>query len=325
MPRFDRDMRKALLRSPALLWEVPLSVLSFTGYRIVKHVTRGLRSAMARIDPEHGLRWRPLTSEMFDDWLGVIEMSTLGPRWNPHAVIAGLGPISVTRSIALDLETLWRTSDIWAALVHEFPSYRTVGVISSRTASREAAWHEQSLPPGRYVTALRYYHPRAELWLPAVRVDGREVTPRRPIRDDPDAFYRQLAGHGNAFYRALHYYVLTMLRHREALPPALIQREFAPIGNPETHFCYDLLRAGQVFSLEVPEPLLGERDVFLVIYGRDSFPRFWCQVDGTRFEAPPAPCDGFYLVRVHPRRAGLPPLDANLLTIRIDDRAHAGR
>lgn len=94
-------------------------------------------------------------------------------------------------------------------MVYAYPSRACVECRTLR-AGQGSGEEIIALPPGRCVLALRYYA-AAE------------------YRGEINAFYGTLARRGNGFYRLLNYYCYPMLRWRDKLPAAWVERQFLPV------------------------------------------------------------------------------------------------
>ena len=283
-----------------LVWEVPLGSLSFGFYRAVRVVLGAVARAGLRARPDEASGWKVWSAEMFARPLMLPFAMTTGPRWNCHVLGARLGPLDVASRIEIDTSAADLSARTWSFGVYASPGWRTVATRGSGSGGGPRATFE--VPPGRYLVSARYYHwSRERVRLPAVEVDGRPVAASTEVSPDVNDFYRDLASRRNAFYLGLHYHVVPMLRLRRFLPRAFVERQFLPVGNPETAFRYGPIRAGEKLRLEVDPELAALADVYWTLYDRASFPIQWgelalpCEVVG------PAERNGFYLVRVHPR------------------------
>ncbi len=296
------------------VWAAPAALASFALYHLTGLITRAARSVAARRRPERARSWRALGPELLDDPLGVVEMATLGPRWNPHATIGVAGPFPVRARLSIDLEILRRAAPDWTLVVYRFPRYRTVAAVASGRCP-EGPRAEVDLPAGRYALGLRYYRPAQGAEFPGVRIDPdgsgeRRVAPR-PAPENVAELYRRLArqdGDGGRGHRPLHralaYHALVLLRFRHRLPPRLVERILLPVGNPETRFEYGLLEPGETVEVTPPPGAVRDTDPYLTVYGPDSLPRQWCRVPPTGFRTRPLAAPGFFVLRLHPRGDG---------------------
>src|SRR5262249_49587240 len=97
---------------------------------------------------------------------------------------------------------------------------------------------------------------------------------------------------------------------------AFVEREFLPMGNPETRFAYGIVRRGRALRLRLDPRLLAASDVYFTLYSRDSFPACWYQVFEADHTTPAAVEDGFFLLRLHRRAATDAPDPEGLIDIR---------
>ncbi len=293
MTRLDR-LRSGL----ALLWEVPLGLASFA-------FNKGVRGLLRRLANRHYSRregearsWRAMSAETLRKRIALPLVMTSAPRWNTHAVVATAGPIPVRESLEVDAAAAGRSARTWVVVVYTFPAFRTVARVDAKGPG------PVRLGPGRYWLGLRYYHWSADLELPAVSADGTPAVPALPLSPDVNDFYDDLRDRGGWFYLGLHYYVYVLLRWRDWLPRSFVEREFLPVGNPDTGFRYGALGRGEALSLELRPELLDAADVYLTLYNRASFPVFWGPVATTEYVTAPCakPCS--YLLRVQKKPEG---------------------
>jgi hypothetical protein len=290
------------------LWEVPLAVLSWLFSVLARLVSRGLIVGDAIMHRGQPLRWQLLSAEAIRKPLRLPVVMTIAPRWNPHAVIATIGPLRARHSIGVDARAVADPVGTWTIVAYRFPLNRIVGSLSSRDVRSDDRALILGVEPGTYTLALRYYHSSSKTELPAVVADNIVVAPTERVPDDlNDRLYQDLPARMSWFYQALHYYVYTMLRLRRYLPRAFIDRELLPVGNPETYFSYGHLPAGRLLHVRVTELLLTSHDVYLTIYGRDSFPLHWQQIVAAEHTSDSFDRDAFYVVRVHRNASTKPP------------------
>jgi Family of unknown function (DUF6208) len=308
-------------RQAALLYQVPLALLSFLFFRGFRWLMRQAADLHHSLRMAEARRWRPLSAQTLRNPLALPVLMTSAPRWNPHAVIATAGPLPVRRSLAINVAEAQRSAATWSVVIYTYPAYRTVTTIDSlhpsATADREL--REVLLPPGRYWLGLRYYHPAEGAALPTVLLDGKPGVSAQSLPPDVNGFYEGLARRGGLLYFCLHYYVWVLLRLKGLVPRRIAEREYLPVGNPGTRFRPGCLERGQTVQVEVEAAVLETHDVFLTVYNRASFPVFWDQVTSPLPIMAPFAGPGHYLVRIHPRRpdAGLPDECAVRVTVNL--------
>jgi hypothetical protein len=279
----------------------PLSTASFLFYRSVRFVMRRLVVLNSIVNRRRTRQWHVLSGDALDQPLALPALMTSGPRWNPHAIISGAGPFAVNESIAVDLEPLQASAKSWTLVFYTFPDQRTAGHIGSLQAPFSGRWHSVRVPAGAYSIALRYYHWTDTIRLPEIRADGEPTIPSRSISAHTNDFYRDLSRRRSRLYLCLHYYVYDLLRGTAAIPGVSTEREFLPMGNPETQFLYGALAQGESLRVRVPDVLRATHDVYFTLYTRDSFPARWYQIEDIHHVTEPALEDGFYLLRIHQR------------------------
>ena len=278
-----------------------LSAGSFVWYRSVRFVMRRLVVLNARVNRRKTHQWHVLSAETLDQPLALLALMTSGPRWNPHAVIAGAGPIAIRGAITVDLEPLHTSAKSWTLVVYTFPDQRTVAHVGNLQGPFSDRWYSIALPPGRYSLALRYYHWSETIRLPDIQADGTPAIPSRAVPSHHNDFCEDLRKRRSRLYLSLHYYVYDLLRGTLRLPGVSVEREFLPMGNPETTFRYGAVAQRESLRVSVPQSLLATHDVYLTLYSRDSFPSRWYQIQEPHHLSAPAAEDGFYLLRIHQR------------------------
>lgn len=317
-----------------LLWEIPLAIASLVFYRVMRAIlSRLYRFSLGR-KPEDKLQWQVLSADTLAHVpLALPVLMTTGPRWNTHAVIGTLGPFGIERSIELDMATIQRSAQSWVAVVYRFPSYETVQSLdshgfrqletsantsadtkaySSTQSSAEPsakAWFKLTLPAGRYSLGVRYYDCAEAIIYPEVRLDGdaqqlgkaHRLLPSHSADPNTNDFYHQLKGYPHkAFYLAMHYYTYILLKYRRYLPEAWVQREYLPVGAPDTQFFYGGLNKGETMQIELDPDVLSQFYFYLSLYDWSSFPMAWQRIQTTHTEQLAAQ-NGSYTFRVRPK------------------------
>jgi hypothetical protein len=284
-----------------LLWEIPLALLSFLFYKVMKFILGNLFILYLAIDKEKASQWRVLSADNLKSPLSLPVLMTKGPRWNTHAIIGTLGPFEVKQSITLDLESANHSARSWIAVVYSFPDYKTIASIESGKNSMEEKWTSLPLKPGKYTLGLRYYHWGDRVNLPAIKIDEKEFVKSQSVSSDVNHFYHQLIAQKNWFYLWLHYYVFTLLRLRRWFPDSFVKGEYLPVGAPDTKFIYGYLKKNQSLQIVIDALIIDHYDVYLTLYDRSSLPLSWCQIQQENLLANPIASNGFYLLRIRPQ------------------------
>jgi hypothetical protein len=288
----------------AVFWEMPLALASFLFYKAVRAVMRRLLRIQEARSNQENRGWQFLSRD-FLARPGILPLvMARGPRWNTHAVIGMLASGMVQKAIEIDADAANRSAGSWTIVVATHPGQKTVTSVGSLSPSFPAAKARLELPSGKYWLSLRYYHWRRDGVLPAVKVDGRDVAKPVPIPSDANDFYRDLRSRSNFYYGALHYYVFVLLRYRRWFPASFVEREFLPVGNPDTEFYFEALRRGDRLELRVAPEALADWDVFVTSYDRASFPTESEQVTAPRHEIAAREGDRMCLIRVQRRIPG---------------------
>lgn len=261
---------------------------------------------MARDRGQESLGWRTM-SEVIDQPLALPYIMVTGPRWNPHAIIASVGPFQVKQHVRLRVDTMNRSAGMWTLVFYSAPDSRTVAAIDSRHVSSDAVWFKQTLSPGRYSGIMRYYEWSAEPKLPAIEIDGALRTFERSVPTNENDYLGRLRNKSGAFYTILHFYMLEMLRLHRYLPASFVRREYLPVGNPETAFRYGYLQRGQGVEITSSKTTPDGHHLYLVLYNESSFPVSWSTVQSLPHRTQPAQSSGSYLIRLHTSEATLTP------------------
>lgn len=280
-----------------LLWQLPMAIGSYLFFKATRFYLRRIVALHFRQHAHQARDWQIFSKEFFDRRLVLPVIMVEGPRWNTHAVIARTGPFDVQRSIRINFPTAARPAGAWTIVVYRFRDHRTVAAIGWADVSSTDAWLSFPLDRGRYSLVLRYYDWSNDVELPEVWVDDARSVGSVPVPPDANEFYRDLRTRENLLYRWLHYYVYVMLLYKDYLPRRLVEKEFLPVGNPETQFLYGALPRGKGLSISLQEPLLAAR-VYLTLYDRASFPVWWSELDRAENEISPAIEDRMFLLRV---------------------------
>lgn len=295
----------------SLLGEIPLAVLSFLFYKLMKFVIGNLNTIYLYFNQEKACQWRVLSAETLKNPLSLPVIMTKGPRWNTHAIVGTLGPFSVNSSIDFERESADMSAKSWFAVVYSFPYYQTISNISSDSSQSEDQSSLLSLKPGKYSLIFRYYKCSEKVVLPAVIVDGVKIVNSQACPTDVNSFYDSLINRDNWFYRSLHYYIFTVLKWQKFLPQSFVRREFLPVGAPDTEYFYGDLLQGEILQVGVSSAVLSCYDVYGDIYHRSSFPVSWWQQQTETHKTAPIASNGFYLIRVRKKSSSSAYLDSD--------------
>ncbi len=290
-----------MVKNISLIWEIPLALLSFGFYKLMKLIIGNLFTVYLAINQDKANQWRILSQEVIDSPLSLPVLMTKGPRWNTHAVIGTLGPFKVNNSLTLDLESANNSADSWIAVVYSFPGYKTITSIESDKVKIESQWYAINLPPGKYSLGVRYYNRRDRLTYPGVKLDNEDFVSPQPVASNINDFYHNLIQAKNWFYLSLHYYIFTILKLRNWLPESFVRREFLPVGAPDTYFAYNYLQRGQALQIDVNPEILAHYDVYFTLYDRSSLPLTWKAIDSTTHSLSPVANNGYFLFRIRPK------------------------
>lgn len=301
--------------APVLL-QLPLALGSWVFHKLARALARFAAPRLQSAGSASASIWKVYSAELFAR-PGVFPILLINaPRWNPHALLAMAGPLRVERELSFELEPVRRSAAAWSAVVYAYPGARTVAHVGSATGPLEGDRHTFALPPGKYALSLRYYDWTRIPSLPAVTVDGGPaVVEGRSVDPETNTFYRDLVKRRGLSSRCLHFYVYPMLRLAGWLPAGWVERQYLPVGNPETTFRYGVVEPGERLAFRLSARLLATHYAFVCRYSRDSLPLDWQRLEEPDVRLPPAQERGYYLVRLHRRREQDPPLETGDMEI----------
>jgi Family of unknown function (DUF6208) len=284
-----------------LLLEIPLALLSFLFYKIMKFVIGNLYTIYLSIDKKKASRWRVISSELIESPLSLPVLMTKGPRWNTHAIIGTLGPFAVKDYIELDVISANKSARSWIAIFYSFPGYQTIDTIASDSLKSEIQWQKLPLKTGQYTIALRYYEREDFINLPAIKIDGKDFVAPQTVPNKINDFYLNLSEKTNWFYLSLHYYIFTILKLRKFLPESFVNYEFLPVGATDTNFIYNFLDKNQSLNITTKSSILDNYNIHYTSYNRASFPLHYFQIDREEKVIEASDRQGFYLLRLRPK------------------------
>jgi len=292
-----------------MILTVPLALLSFAFFKITRFVMGGLVSSHMKKHPEDARTWRVLSRKTLNTPIALPVIMTSAPRWNPHALISTVGPFPVSRGMRIRMESAQRSAAAWTIVIYSMPGRKTVASIGSLDGVPADGWRTVALQSGRYGMAVRYYGWRDEVELPEVEVDGATVVASVRQPSDGNNFYEDLKGRDGAFLKALQYYAWVMVYFRNYLSTSFVEKNYLPVGNPETEFFYGALRPGEQLRIELDSPVLRSFNVYLTVYNVASFPILWHSVREAPHITARMTEKASYLIRVHRTASDGPALD----------------
>ncbi len=297
-----------------LLLQLPLIVASWLCHRLARILVDFVAPRLQASNRTTAGLWRVYSPELFAR-PGVFPILLVkGPRWNPHAILAMAGPFRVEHTLTVELGPVYASAESWSLVLYRYPGAATVDHIGSATlpvAREQHTWH---LPPGDYVASLRYYGWGEAPALPTVSADDLPVVAPCPVDPTTNRVYDQLRARRSRLGQCLHFYVYPMLRLAPWLPRRWVEAALLPVGNPETTFYYGPLAPGERLRLHAPTTLVADYAIYACIYTWDSLPRVWARMTTADLALPPDQERGFYVIRVHPLRAGLASPDGLRIT-----------
>ena len=298
-----------MLRRVDLLWEIPLSGLSWLFFKVNKGLIGWLYQQYLSRNLKRAVTWRILSAETLKIPIILPVLMTKGPRWNTHGVIGTLGPFEIESTLTLDLAQAQKSARSWTAVIYSYPDYATVTQLSWLKSTAEQNEGKLTLPKGYYSLGIRYYGLLDQAVMPTVTFDQQESLPGIPVPKETNAFYETLSDRTNLYYLGLHYYIFTLLRLRNQLPEAWIRSEYLPVGDPDTIFLYDCFETGESLQVQVKLHLLNNYWVYLSAYNRASLPILSSEVTTAQYKTVAFTERGYYLFRIRPKSAKAPALN----------------
>ncbi|ANV85245.1 hypothetical protein AWQ21_13205 [Picosynechococcus sp. PCC 7003] len=289
-----------MARKPWL--ELPFAIFSFGFYKVNKFIIGNLYTLYLSVNKKNAKEWRIIGEKSLQKFLSLPVLMTKAPRWNTHAIIGTLGPLSVEKELTINLETIRQSTEAWVGCIYDFPGYRTVLNFTQLTDDPSQTELKISLPKGKYTVGLRYYHPKVNPRFPTVKTDLNLTVPTLVVSPQNNDFYQTLAQKTNLYFCLLHYYIFTLFKFRDVLPTAFVKGEFLPVGATDTQFFYGALDAAERLEITIPESWLQTFDFYLTFYNRASFPLRWQKIT-ENLTCDPLREQGYYLIRMRPRTA----------------------
>ena len=119
----------------ALIWELPLTLLSYILFKLVKmYVMLAMVVRMLRSGAGQSRRWRVNSEEMVFCTPGILLKAMLvAPRWNTAAMVGTLGPIRIDGKVRFDLTRFRESSEHWVFIIYKLPKAERVVYLSPRT------------------------------------------------------------------------------------------------------------------------------------------------------------------------------------------------
>ncbi|OKH17075.1 DUF6208 family protein [[Limnothrix rosea] IAM M-220] len=279
--------------------EVPLAILSFGFYKVSKFTIGKLYTLYLSRNTEQSKTWRIISENLLKKPLSLSVLMTKAPRWNTHAMIGTLGPISVESELIINLDTIRSSTESWVGCIYDFPSYKTVTNFESLTDDPGQSTLKIKLPKGKYTVGLRYYHAKENIIYPVVTTDADIHVPPLKIESDNNDFYKTLASKKNWYFSWLHYYVFTILQLRHLLPESFVKYEFLPVGATDTQFFFGALKPDENLQIDIAEFCRSNYRYYLTFYNRASFPLCSQKLEGNTVISALGE-EVYYLIRMRP-------------------------
>jgi Family of unknown function (DUF6208) len=303
----------------SLIGEIPLALLSFIFYKVMKFIIGNLYTIYLSRDREKANRWRVLSQELIDSPLSLPVLMTKGPRWNTHAIIGTLGPFTVRNYLELDVISANNSARSWIAIFYNFPGYETIDTIESSQVNSNHEWHKILLKPGKYTIGLRYYERFERVDLPAIKIDDRDFVAATNVPANVNNFYSDLAKKTNWFYFCLHYYIFTILKLKNWLPESFIKNEYLPVGATDTDFIYNFLEREQDLKININSSIFKNYLVYFTLYNRASLPLQSMSIEREETLVYRSDRAGFYLLRLRPKSTSEKLIDKENINWQIFD------
>lgn len=280
--------------------EIPLALLSFGFYKINRFVIINLYTLYLGRNTEQSKTWRTISENLLKKPLSLLVLMTKAPRWNTHALIGTLGPISVESELTINLDTIRNSTKSWVGCIYDFPSYKTITNFETLTDNPEQSELTIKLPKGKYTVGLRYYHPQENIVYPVVTTDADIQVQAMTVGEaDSNSFYETLASRTNWYFGWLHYYIFTIFQLRNLLPESFVKYEFLPVGATDTTFFFGALNPDEKLDIKIKESRRSPYSFYLTFYNRASFPISWQKLE-TDTTISALGQEAYYLIRMRP-------------------------
>lgn len=223
------------------------------------------------------------------------------PRWNTHALIASCGPVVIDSSVYIDTASLSRQCTSWTFIAYKLPNNETSGVLTSIHVDKPQ--NVICLASGRYSLVMRCYQPVYPLILPAIEIDSKRVSiEQRVIKEPVDLYPPEILHRKSLFFSFAHHYLHAAFKSHFAVNMDFIEREYLPVGNPETTYKFGAYNKGQFLTifLDTQEK---EFLAYITCYNTSSFPVFSDRIDVKAngvYSTPVFDREGTYLLRLIP-------------------------
>lgn len=228
------------------------------------------------------------------------------PRWNTHAFIASIGPISIEKNIKLDFSEINKHCSSWTFIVYRIPKNKTCKVLTS--ISIDKLQNHIHLEKGKYSLVFRCYEVSYPLVLPAIEIDeGKFYVEKRTVSQSVPVFPESIINRKSLFYTFVHYYLHFTFKNSVLTNNQFLEREYLPVGNPETTYKFGYFQTNQALAFQFNT---SEKDylAYMTCYNTSSFPIFTEKIElssDSEYHIPEFDCDGTYLIRLIPLSANL--------------------
>ncbi len=276
--------------------QIPLALVSFLFFYIVKYIMRGLVSFVNNRKKNKKTPWRVISADMVKKPMVLPVFMTKAPRWNPHAIIGVVGPLNVESSIDINTSQANESSGNWGIVMQSLDD-GSEKRLSSGVLNSNGVWESLQLSKGHYTAALRYYDNSEKINFPAININGEEAISSMQIDSNTNEFYEELRGRRNLFYVILNYYVYTMLRFSKWLPESFVTNQYLPAADSGMEFKYGVIQKNNELQISLDSLVLSNYEIYITLYDRASFPIQWRQINDTKTTTSPAEETGFYLIR----------------------------
>ncbi len=294
--------------------QLPLAIGSFIFFKFTRQLMRGFVALHSRFRRKQPAAWRLVSSDLLKVPLSLTVMMTKAPRWNTHAQIAMAGPVDIASEFEIECEEGDSAGDAWSLVLYRLQD-KTEQRLSPDNGGVSAGRYGLSTRPGRYTLVMRCYDFEDNVRFPIVRVDGRKCVDACEFSADLNSFYRDLRSRSNGFYKALNYYVYSMLKFSAYLPDAFIKSEYLPVGDPGNGFFFGTARAYTALQISVKRGVLDSFNVYFTLYDRASFPVDWRRISSQLVVTPVNEKKGFYLIRLRPKSGDQVVLESDSIVV----------
>mmetsp|Transcript_158313 Transcript_158313/g.288721 ORF Transcript_158313/g.288721 Transcript_158313/m.288721 type:complete len:469 (-) Transcript_158313:47-1453(-) len=315
--------KQAAVHPLQLIIEFPLTLISFLLYRTARGILHGARWAWNSMDERSSSEGELITSCHWSNFLekdaalnggmhlsrlAIMTMMFMGPRWNTHGVAYQAVLSALSDQLVFEVENLKRDGFWWHIRFYNSKGIEVAGVTSSSEnvefVTVEISQFVEDEPISIYIHVY-YYGGNQVGQLPAMRLDGEEVIPRRDCNINTANFQMFLRLQQNSVHAACQWYMFSMLALQHHLPVSYVKEDMLAAVKDTTITIFGVAFEGFCLNITTEQAVLKEHVVFCTVYSRASMPTVGrIEVTTPKMKLRPCTEESIWLIRIISRRAG---------------------